>query len=290
MMETLTEAVDLVNDGDEVYFGGFGYSQPFAAAHEIIRRNLTDLRVVRASGGILLDQLIGAGCVAEMIISHCWNAIGPTPAHAFRRAVEDSHPNPVSVEEFGLGDLVLSLFAGARRLPFIPAAPAEETGQFEHRTILEDKYTPVTVDGDTHYVIPPINPDVGFVHAHRADEAGNAQLSGARAEMKYGAMACDRLVVQTETIVDKDQLRKAPESTFIPSFMTDAVVQVRGGSHPSGVLGLYERDVAYLEYYGQATGTASDFEDYLKKWVYGVDNRSEYLEVLEAEDVGEVFP
>lgn len=290
MATTVADAVGLVEDGDEVYFGGFGYSQPFAAAHELIRQGRSDLRVVRASGDILLDQLIGAGCVSESIISHCWNAIGPTPTHAFRRAVEDGDPNPVAIEEFGLGDLVLKFFAGARRLPFIPAAPAEGTGQFEHATVLDDKYTAVTVDGEAHYVVRPTNPDIGFIHAHRADEDGNAQLSGAQAEMKYGAMACERLVVLTEELVDNATIKETPESTIVPSFMTDAVVEVPGGSHPSGVLGRYGRDVEYLGYYGRVTGTPEGFESYLDRWVYGVEDRAEYLEVLAEEGVGEVMP
>ena len=130
---TIGEAIDNVSAGDEVYLGGFGYNQPFAVAHELLRRDVGNLRVVRASGDILLDQLVGAGLVRETVTSHCWNAIGPTPTHAFRRAVEDGHPRPLAVEEFGLGDLVLRFLAGARRLPFVPAGPAPSTGQFEHR-------------------------------------------------------------------------------------------------------------------------------------------------------------
>lgn len=284
MESDLAEAVRCVGDGDEVYFGGFGYNQPFAAAHELIRQAPSDLRVVRTSGDILLDQLIGAGCVREAVISHCWNALGPSPTHAFRRAVEDDVPNPIAVEEFGLGDLLLRLFAGARRLPFVPAGAVEGTGQFEHQAA--DTFTPVTVDGETHHVMRPINPDVGFVHAHRADELGNVQLDGPHAEMKHGALACEKLIVQTEEIVDSATIQEAPEHTIVPSFMVDRVVEVPGGSHPSGVLARDDRDVAYLSHYASATETVDAFEAYLEKWVYGVADRSEYLDVLADSNIG----
>lgn len=276
-----------VSDGDEVYVGGFGFAQPFSATHELIRRGVTDLHVVRSSGDVLLDQLIGAGCVADATIAHCWNAVGPTPTSAFRRAAEDDVPRPLTVEEYGLGNLVLRLFAGARRLPFVPAGPVEGTGQFEHQQFPE-KFTPVTVDGEEHYVMRPLNPDVSVVHVRRADERGNAQLTGARAEMKYAAMAADTLVVTAEKIVPSAEIQDGPEHTIIPGFMVDHVVESPGGSHPTGVHGEYGRDVAYLAHYGAETGSRADFEAFMDKWVYGVADRAEYRELLAAEGFAEV--
>jgi glutaconate CoA-transferase subunit A len=284
---SLAEAVSVVDDGAEVYLGGFGYSQPFAVAHELVRQGVTDLRVVRASGDVLLDQLIGAGCVEETVTSHCWNAIGPTPTHAFRRAVEDGDPRPLAVEEFGLGDLLLRFFAGARRLPFVPAGPAPGTGQFEHR-VHEEKYTAVEFDGETHHVLRPLNPEVGFVHVHRADERGNAQLRGPKAELRHAALACEHLVVCAEEVVPSGELRETPELTTLPGFHVDSVVEVPGGSHPSGVVGRYERDVPYLQFYSEATETHEGLEDYLDTWVRGVSDREEYLELVERDGFGEV--
>jgi glutaconate CoA-transferase subunit A len=286
MPRELVEAVDHVGDGAEVYFGGFGYNQPFAAAHELIRQGPESLHVVRTSGGIMLDQLIAAGCVREATISHCWNAIGPTPTHAFRRAIEDGIPNDIDVQEFGLGDLMLRLFAGARRLPFVPAGPVAETGQFEHAR--SDTFTPVTVDDETHHVMQPLNPDVGFIHVPRADERGTAQMRGPHAEIKHGAMACDTLVVQAEEIVDARVIQEQPEQSLLPGFMVDHVVEVPGGAHPSGVLDWYDRDVRYLDHYGEATRTTEGTESFLDTWVYGVADRAEYLDLLAAEGFREV--
>jgi len=288
MTTTLREAVGELSDGQSVHLSGFGYSQPFAAAHEIIRQGVSDLRIVRASGDIMLDQLAGAGCVDEAIVSHCWNAIGPTPTHAFRRAVEDNDPQPLAVEEYSLGNVVLRFFAGARRLPFIPAGPVEGTAQFESQALLEEKFEPVTVAGETHYVMPPLRPDVGFVHADRVDERGNAQLPGAKAEIKHGAMACDRLVVVAEELVDSGEIQETPDHTIVPGFMIDDVVVSLGSSHPSGVLGRYGRDVPFLEYYGEQTETKDGFEAFLDEWVYGVADRAEYVEKAKRDGYEEV--
>lgn len=284
---SVREAIAPVEDGDEVYVGGFGFAQPFSAAHELIRRGVSDLHVVRSSGGVLLDQLVGAGCVSTATIAHCWNAAGPTPTHAFRRAVEDGVPGELAVEEHGLGTLALRLFAGARRLPFVPAGPVEGTGAFEHATFPET-FAAVEFDGETHHVVRPLRPDVSVIHARRADERGNVQLTGARAEVKYGAMAADELVVTVEEVVSNGTIREVPEHTIVPSFAVDRVVESPGGAHPTGVHGGYPRDVPYLLHYGAETGTEADFEAFLNRWVHGVPDRAAYLALLPEEGFAEV--
>lgn len=286
---TLGEAIDHVSAGDTVYLGGFGYNQPFAVAHELIRRGVDDLRVVRPSGDILLDQLVGAGLVAETVTSHCWNAIGPSPTHAFRRAVEDGDPRPLQVAEFGLGDLVLRFFAGARGLPFVPAAPPTGTGQFE-QAAGRDAFASVTVDGASHHVMDPLAPDVGCIHVHRADEQGNAQLRGPLAELPDGPLACETVIVTAEEIVPTETIRATPELTVLPAVAVDAVVECPGGAHPSGVIGRYERDVAYLQAYTEWTETAAGFEEFLQTWVYDVSDRSAYRDLATAEGFGDADP
>jgi glutaconate CoA-transferase subunit A len=286
VVSTMERAMGAIDDGDEVYIGGFGFAQPFSAAHEIIRQDVSDLHVIRSSGDILLDQLVGAGCVSETTIAHCWNAVGPAPTSAYRRAAEDGVPRPLRIEEHGLGNLVLRLFAGARDLPFVPAGPVESTGQFEHRQSPE-KFTEVSLDGGSHYVMQPLTPDVSVVHVRRADERGNVQLTGARAEIKFGAMAADRLAVTTEEIVPSEEIQDTPGDTVVPAFMVDTVVESPGGAHPSGVHGCYPRDVDYLERYGETT-TQEGFEAFLEEWVYGVADRAEYLDVADSRGFMEV--
>jgi glutaconate CoA-transferase subunit A len=279
MFVSLTEAVSGIGTGDSVYLGGLGFNQPFAAAHEIIRQDLSDLTIIRPSGDIMLDQLIGAQCVSKAVISHCWNAIGPTPAHAFRRAVEEGVPRPVAIEEYGLGDFTLRLFAGAQHLPFIPSAPARGTGQYDH-AVAEDKYRFVEVEEREYVIMKPLHPTVGIIHVPRADSRGNAQLPGAQAEIKFGAMASDELIVLTEEIVPNETVRRSPGETILPRYLVDQVVEVPGGSHPSGVLNTYDRDIEYFAHYAEETDTVERFEQYLDKWVYGVADRAEYLQLL----------
>ena len=68
--------------------GGFAFSDPTAVAHELIRQSRKGLYVMKTSGGVLVDMLIGAGCVDRLLFCHVWNSVGPVPAHCFRRALE----------------------------------------------------------------------------------------------------------------------------------------------------------------------------------------------------------
>ena len=137
-------------------------------------------------------------------------------------------------------------------------------------------------------MLRPLNPEIGFVHVHRADENGNAELRGPKAELRHAALACETLVVTAEEVVPAGDLRETPELVTLPGFHVDAVVEVPGGSHPSGVVGRYERDVPHLQHYGEATETQAGFDAYLEKWVYDVAGREEYLARLEREGFGEV--
>ena len=72
-----------VNNNSLVFFGGFSNGTTFSAAHEIIRQNKRNLSVCKCGGGILFDQLIGAGVTNQIITSHCWNGTGPQPTWNF---------------------------------------------------------------------------------------------------------------------------------------------------------------------------------------------------------------
>ena len=58
----------LVPDGSSVALGlQMEQMIPFAAGHEIIRQSKRDLRLIGPISDILFDELIGAGCVKEVI-------------------------------------------------------------------------------------------------------------------------------------------------------------------------------------------------------------------------------
>ena len=49
--------------------------------------------------------------------------------------------------------------------------------------------------------------------------------------------------------------------------------------------GYYNRDDSYFSEYHKETKTRDDFESWLNKWVYGVENREHYMSLLEEEKI-----
>ena len=83
----LGEAIgEFVRDGDTVALEGFTHLIPFAAGHEIIRRKLRGLTVIRMTPDVIYDQLIGAGCVAKIVFSWGGNP-GVGSLHRLRDAI-----------------------------------------------------------------------------------------------------------------------------------------------------------------------------------------------------------
>jgi glutaconate CoA-transferase subunit A len=282
LMSTHEAVRRFVRDGDMVYFGGFGFMQAFALSHEVIRQGKRDLTVVREAGDILVDQLIGAGCVRRVISSHVWNPIGPSSGYCFRRALEEGDP-PIELEEMGYGAVALALFAGALDLPFMPTTEHVGTGQFQHRSFLGARKFQVVnspFSGEPVTVVAPLKPDVGLIHVQRADREGNAQVLGPWANLKYGANACRTIVVSAEELVTKDMIQAASNLTIIPGFRVSAVTLEPWGAHPTEAFGYYDRDIQFAFDYSQQARTREGFQGFLAEWVYGVRDRVEYARKL----------
>lgn len=256
--------------------------QAYALAHEVIRQRKKGLTVVREAGDILVDQLVGAGCVSRIITSHVWNPVGPSSAYCFRRAMEDQSP-AIEIEEMSFGSIYMALMAGALDLPFMPTTPHVGTGQYQHRSFLGDRKFQVVespFDGAKVTVVAPLKPDVGLIHVHRADVAGNSQLAGPLGPMRYGANACRTIVVSAEEIVDKGLVELSSNLTFIPGFRVAAVVHESWGAHPSESFGYYDRDIQFAFDYSQQARTPEGFQSFVDEWVYAVSDRTEYARKL----------
>ncbi|HYM68669.1 MAG TPA: CoA-transferase [bacterium] len=280
---TLQEAVRrFVPDGQELLLGGFAFSDPTAVAHEIIRQGRRGLRVIKSSGGVLVDQLIGAGCAAQLLSCHIWNSVGPVPAHCFRRAIERERPAPIAIEELSYGALSMALLAGACDFPFMPTTPLQGTGHFTERTFWPDKLGVVRspFGGEPVTVVSPLKPELGIFHVHRVDRAGNAQVFGPLGETRFAMAACRRLVVVAEELVDADVIRGRPELTVAPSFLVDAVVIEPWAAHPSDSYGYYYRDLAHHALYGEMSRTEDGFQRYLEEWVFGTQTHSGFIRTL----------
>jgi len=280
---SLKQAVaDLVHDGDTVYLAGFLQHDPMAAVHELIRQEKRNLTVSKAGGLLALDMLMGAGCVSKAITSYVWNPL-PRPAHGFVRAVREDLPRRVDLQEFSLLSLTLAYFAGALDLPYIPTRTMIGSDLLKQALRNLDRRVRMGKDpftGERIVKMAPLRHDVGFIQVQRADLQGNAQAWGFLGDSEWGILSCDRIVVCAEEIVSHRVIRSDPDRTLIPAFRTHAVVKVPFGAHPLFVMGYYEMDWPFMEFYEKETATTEGFHRFLDQWILKTRSHDGYLRKL----------
>ncbi|MGB5515476.1 MAG: CoA-transferase, partial [Thermoanaerobaculia bacterium] len=241
----------------------------------IIRQKRRDLTLCRMTPDLIYDQMIGAGCARKVIFSWAGNP-GAGPLYAFRRAVEQGIPNPIEIEEYTHFGMAARFAAGAARLPFMPMRSEGGSDLPKVNPNLRSVQCPYT--GKDLSVVPALNPDIAFIHVQRADVLGNSQVWGVLGVQKEAAFASEKLVVVAEEIVDEELIRSDPNRTLIPGFLVDAVVHEPWGCHPSFAQGYYDRDNDFYVAWRDICKDLEAFERYMNEWVYGVANRSEYVD------------
>ncbi|WP_228546366.1 CoA transferase subunit A [Halegenticoccus tardaugens] len=279
----------VVDDGETIYLGGFTHLIPFAAGHEIIRQGYSDLNLVRATPDLIYDQMIAAGCAGKVTFSWAGNPeVGSL--RPFRRAVEESVPNEIEIEEYSHFGLVSRLAAGAQDLPFLPLRTFAGSDYPDHVDTIRTVENPFDNGIGEIPVVSPLEPDVAIVRAQRADVEGNAHLWGILGEIVEAAFAAETVVLSVEEIVDRDVIQSDPNRTSIPNTVVDHVVEEPYGSHPSYAQGYYDRDnEAYLEW-DQRSETHESTKEWLDERVYGVADRAEYVERMETNRLVDLQP
>ena len=89
---------------------------PFAAGHELIRQQRRDLTLIGPISDILVDQLVGAGCVRRLIAAWVGN-VSAGLGYSYRRTVEHAVPAPVEVQDHSNLTIAPALHAAALGVP-----------------------------------------------------------------------------------------------------------------------------------------------------------------------------
>ena len=282
----MSEAVArFVADGNSVAIEGFTAFICFAAAHEIIRQKRKDLTLIRMTPDLVYDQMTAAGVASKLIFSYLGNP-GVGSLYCIRRAVEKSIPVPLEIEEYSHFGMVGRYIAGASNLPFFPLR--SYVGSDLPAANPRIRFVKSPYGEEEIAVVPPINPDVAFIHAQRADEQGNTQLWGLLGMQKEVAFAAKHVIVVVEEIVDEAVIRRDPNRTLIPGLIVDAVVQEPFGAHPSYVQGYYDRDNAFYLAWDKVSRDQATTEAWLEEWVYALPNRQTYLDKLGEDRLGKL--
>jgi glutaconate CoA-transferase subunit A len=281
---TMREATERhVPDGASVALGlQMEQMIPFAAGHEIARQKKRGLRLIGPISDILFDQLIGAGCVKDVVAAWVGNVMMGS-AYNFRRATEEENPGTpgekLTVFNMTNFSLALGLQAGALGVPFLPTRTAMGSDVPKGNHFFYQIISPFEPK-ETLLAVRAIVPDVAIVHVQRADAEGNAHCWGNFGVMLEGMRAARKVIVCAEEIVSEEMIASDPNRTVIPGFLVSAVVECRYGAHPSPVQGYYKRDDAFFQQYHAETKTTADFAAWAQKWIHGAADRDAYAKQL----------
>ncbi len=281
----LQEAAALLRDGMVVGLSGFSYQNPpMAIVREIIRRGVKDLTVVSGpTSGLETDLMIGAGCVRRVVTAGVAFERVAAIAPAFRRAAER---NDLSVWECDECIWHIALKAAAWGMPHLLWRGGVGTSLPELNPDLEE----VTEGGRRYIKVPPVRPDIVFLHAAEADPFGNVRAAreaylGRTFSERALTLACRGPVVATvERIVPNLDVAASPERTIVRGAL---VVLAPWGAHPGGVSGRYVPDLAHYREYAAAgearrRDDAVPYQGYLERHVFGPDGHEAYLKEIGA--------
>ncbi|MCD6600214.1 MAG: CoA transferase subunit A [Dehalococcoidia bacterium] len=269
------EAVSkFVHDGDFIASGGFGHIRvSMAVVYEIIRQKKRNLIMAGKTAVHDIDILVASGCVnrAEVAYSFGHELRGLSPAS--RRMVESGRCKVIA--ETSNAAYQWRWLAGMMGLPFIPSRNllGTDTGKYSSCKVMRDPFS-----GKPINLIPAAYPDVAFIHVHRCDIYGNAQIDGHLVEDFELSRCARRLIITTEKVVDNEIIRREPWKTSIPFFVVDAVVEIPYSAHPSEMPGLYWFDEEHIAEWLKLSRTEEGADEYLQKYVYSVANFRDYLE------------
>ncbi len=272
---TAKEAVErFVHDGDYIASGGFGHVRvSMVMIYEMIRQKKCNLTMAGKTAVHDLDVLIGSCCVnrVEPAYSFGHELRGLSPAG--KRMVESGECKVVA--EISNAGYQWRFLAGMMGLPFIPSRTLLGTDTLKYSSFktAKDPYT-----GKPIVLIPAAYPDVAFIHVHRCDVYGNAQIDAIAVEDFELARCARRLIITTEEIVSNEVIRDEPWRTVIPFFCVDAVVEAPYGSHPCQMPGAYFYDEEHISEWLASAKTAEGVQAYLQKYVFGAADFEEYLE------------
>ena len=274
----LNEAIaEHVRDGDTVALEGFTHLIPHAAAHDLIRQGRTDLTLVRMTPDVAYDQLIGMGCARKLVFSWGGNP-GVGSLHRLRDAVEHGWPRPLALEEHSHAGMAAAYAAGAAALPF-GVLRGYRGGDLPPRTRVATVVCPFT--GEELAAVRAHRPDVGIVHAQRADRRGNVQLWGILGVQKETVLASRRAIATVEEVVDA--LDPVPGAVVLPSWVLSAVCVVPGGAHPSYAHGYYERDNAFYRAWDEVSRDRDTFRAWMQRHVLDTEDVAGYRASLREE-------
>lgn len=273
-LTTVSEAVArFIPDGAYLATGGFSTNRiPVALLHEIVRLRRRNLGLAGHSTTHDYQILSAGNCLSRVDAAYIIGLEARGLSPAARRALQERN---IELCEWSNAALGWRLSAGARGIPFMATYVMAGTDTFDHSAA---KIVSCPFTGRPVVLVPALNPDVGLVHVHKADEIGNCEIQGITVADAEVAAASRVTLVTCEQLVPTDYFRDQPHRTTIPWIHVDAVIEVPCGSYPGNMPGLYFSDERHLGDWLTAEKEPEEFARFLDHYIYSSGTFADYLQ------------
>ncbi|MFX0054167.1 MAG: CoA transferase subunit A [Promethearchaeota archaeon] len=285
---TLAEAVKMVPNGSELFWGGFGFQRaPIAFAHELTRQKKRNLNIQTCGSEVDLEIMCGAGVADKFEIAFtAIEALGLSN-NARRRVAEGR----LQVEDYSNLAMAMRFLGGSLNVPFMPIRSLMGTDMANLARFKGDKKLKIIdcpFTGEKICLVPSVKPDFSIVHVQRVDMTGNAQIDGIVGEDIEGSRCGKKLIVLAEELIDEEEIRTSPDQTKIPAMYVDHVVILPYTAHPMMCHNYYDYDLEHLQMFHKLTRTEEGWQEYLDTYILGVENHAEYLEKIGWENLNKL--
>jgi glutaconate CoA-transferase, subunit A len=279
-LSSLSEAVASIPSGSHVAVSGFAITRcVMAFAREVIRQGIRKLTISQCLGAMDTDLLVGGGAVERLIYG------GGALDRFGRLACVNAgiETGSLRAEEYSSLSIAFRYLAGSLGIPFIPIKSLSGSSlliQLQERSGEDIAFINDPFSGDRWLALKPLSPDVAVVQVQTCDEEGNAWIMGPKWDSPEQVKASARAIVIAEHVVPSDVIRREPERCIIPGLLVSHVVELPFGAHPTSLYREYDYDADEIRRYVEATRKPDLWKDYLDKYVYGVTDHWEYLELV----------
>lgn len=213
--ESVTDAINSINDGATILIGGFGLAgQPAELIDALIERNAKNLTIVNnnaGNGDTGLAALLKAGCVRKIICSF-------PRQHDSYVFDELYRTGKIELEVVPQGTLAARIQAGGSGLGAIYTPTA-------YGTLLAEGKEVRTIDGINYVLEYPIKGDFALIKALKGDRWGNLIYN--KAARNFGpimAAASNHTIAQVSEVVELGELD--PEHIVTPGIFVHEIVRI----------------------------------------------------------------
>jgi glutaconate CoA-transferase, subunit A len=279
-LSSLSEAVASIPSGSHVAVSGFAIARcAMAFAREVIRQNIKKLTISQCVGAMDTDLLVGGGAVERLIYG------GGSLDRFGRLACINAgiESGSLCAEEYSSLSIAFRYLAGSLGMPFIPIRSLSGSSllsQLQERSGSDIAFVNDPFSGDRWLTLKPLLPDVAVIQVQTCDEEGNAWIMGPKWDSPEQAKASERTIIIAEHVVPTDVIRREPERCVIPNLLVSHIVELPFGAHPTSLYREYDYDAGEINRYVEATRKPDLWKAYLDKYVYGVKNHQQYLELV----------